>query len=105
MGGGIFKTQGVAQKVLASALNIPVAMMKTAGEGGAWGIALLAAFLEKSERRKSLAQYLENEVFSETTVDVVEPDEIMKQGYETFMQRYQRGIPIVQTAIVADREF
>lgn len=97
--GGIFKTQGVAQKVLASALNIPVAMMKTAGEGGAWGIALLAAFLEKSERRKSLAQYLENEVFSETTVDVVEPDEIMKQGYETFMQRYQRGIPIVQTAI------
>ena len=80
MGGGIFKTKGVAQKVLASALNIPVAMMKTAGEGGAWGIALLAEFLEISERRIYLAQYLENEVFSETTVDVVEPDEIMKQG-------------------------
>lgn len=97
--GGIFKTQGVAQKVLASALNIPVATMETASEGGAWGIALLAAFLENAQRGQSLEQYLDDEIFAETVTNVVEPDAIMHRGYEKFMQNYQRGIAIVQAAI------
>lgn len=97
--GGIFKTQGVAQKVLASALNIPVATMETAGEGGAWGIALLAAFLEKAAQGQSLEQYLQEGIFGETTFNVVEPDAKMQQGYEKFIQHYQRGIAIVQAAI------
>ena len=78
--GGIFKTQGVAQKVLASALNIPVATMETAGEGGAWGIALLAAFLTKAAQGKSLEQYLDEEIFNNTVTNVVEPDAKMQQG-------------------------
>lgn len=97
--GGIFKTQGVAQKVLASALNIPVATMETAGEGGAWGIALLAAFLTKAAQGKSLEQYLDEEIFNNTVTNIVEPDAKMQQGYEQFIQLYRRGIAIVQAAI------
>ncbi len=100
--GGIFKTQNVAQKILASALNTAVATMSTAGEGGAWGIALLANFLSRHQAGQSLEQYLNNEIFQQAEISIVEPDAKISQGYEQFMQAYQRGIAVVKAAIEAN---
>ncbi len=94
--GGIFKTQGIAQKVLASALNTPILTMNTAGEGGAWGIALLANFLGKNQ---SLESYLDEVIFKDSQTTLVNPDETMHAGYQQFMQTYQQGIAVVQTAV------
>ena len=58
--GGLFKTKGVGQRILAGAIDTPVYVMETAGEGGAWGIALLADYLIKKEDKESLTDYLEN---------------------------------------------
>ena len=100
--GGIFKTQNVAQKILASALNTAVATMSTAGEGGAWGIALLANFLSRHQAGQSLEQYLNDEIFQQAEISVVEPDAQISQGYEQFMRAYQRGIAVVKAAIEAN---
>ena len=62
--GGFFKTKGVGQKVMAAAVNAPVSVMETAGEGGAWGIALLAAYRKNKTEGESLASYLEEQVFA-----------------------------------------
>mgnify|MGYP000721347920 CR=1 FL=1 len=62
--GGFFKTKGVGQKVMAAAVNAPVSVMETAGEGGAWGIALLAAYRKNKAEGESLASYLEEQVFA-----------------------------------------
>ncbi|MFD1806711.1 xylulokinase [Pasteurella oralis] len=96
--GGIFKTENVAQKILASALNIPLATMNTASNGGAWGIALLANFLHKG-KQYTLEDYLEQDIFSQTKMTLVEPDAVIAEGYQTFIRHYQKGIPIVQTAL------
>ena len=61
--GGLFKTKGVGQSILAAAMDAPVAVMETAGEGGAWGIALLAAYMAQKEEGESLADYLGKRVF------------------------------------------
>lgn len=94
--GGIFKTKDIAQRILASALNIPIATIDTAGEGGAWGIALLANYLGKSQ---SLSEYLEQEIFANTQVHLVEPNQEISQGYQTFIKTYQKYIAVVQTAV------
>lgn len=96
--GGIFKTENVAQKILASALNIPLATMNTASNGGAWGIALLANFLQKHSQM-TLEEYLEHNIFSQSKIQVYEPDPEMVKGYQTFIQGYKQGIPVVKTAI------
>ncbi|MGQ0286699.1 xylulokinase [Pasteurellaceae bacterium 22721_9_1] len=93
--GGIFKTPGVAQKILSSALNIPIATMETAGEGGAWGIALLANYLGN---KMSLNEYLQNIIFSNTYTNIIKPEPSLVEGYEQFIQHYQSGIDIAQTA-------
>lgn len=97
--GGIFKTENVAQKILASALEIPLATTNSASNGGAWGIALLANFLDKSQLNYSLEQYLDQCIFNKTKITLIEPDKKMSEGYQTFMEKYKRGIPIVQKAI------
>lgn len=94
--GGIFKTKHIAQKILSSALNIPIATLETAGEGGAWGMALLANFLGKNQ---SLSEYLSQQIFSNTEHHLIKPDENLHKGYHQFMQNYQKGIAVVQTAI------
>lgn len=96
--GGMLKTEGVAQKILASALNIPIATMTTAGEGGAWGIALLANYLESAQQSISLEAYLSQNIFHKTPLCIIEPDQDMHQGYEKFLQSYIKGLPIVKTA-------
>ncbi|MBN6065508.1 FGGY-family carbohydrate kinase [Aggregatibacter actinomycetemcomitans] len=95
--GGIFKTPNVASKILASALNVPIAVMDTASEGGAWGIALLANYLTYAPTQ-SLEQYLNETIFKNTALSISEPETLMAQGYEKFIQRYMQGIPIAKVA-------
>ena len=97
--GGIFKTEGVAQQILASAINTPVSVMETAGEGGAWGIALLADYLESAEAGLTLEEYLEQKVFANEKVICRQPIKKETAGFEVFAKHYENGLPIEMAAI------
>lgn len=97
--GGLFKTKGVGQRILASALNAPVSVMKTAGEGGAWGIALLASYLVRKEEEEKLEDFLQNKVFGDEEGERLEPDPEDVKGFDTFIQHYKEGFPIERAAI------
>ena len=99
--GGFFKTEGVGQKILAAALHTPVAVMETAGEGGAWGIALLAAYLIRKDAGESLSEYLDTHVFAETKVSCYTPEKKDIESYEKFMDRYRKGLAIEKEAVCA----
>jgi len=96
--GGLFKTAEVGQRVMAGAMNTPVAVMKTAGEGGAWGIALLASYL-KNKGNESLDTYLRESVFCGEDIYTIRPNEKDVTGYEQFMMRYTGGLEIESAAI------
>ena len=96
--GGLFKTKGVAQGILAGAINTPVTVMETAGEGGAWGIALLAAYMANKEEGETLPDYLNNKVFGSDKGSRMEPAQKDIEGFETFIQRYKAGVPIEKAA-------
>ncbi len=95
--GGFFKTEGVGQKILADAINIPVSVLKTAGEGGAWGIALLASFL-LHKKEETLDQFLKEQVFCGEIGSQIQPDKKDVLGFEQFMKRYQAGLIIEREA-------
>ena len=97
--GGLFKTEGVGQKVLAAALNTPVSVMKTAGEGGAWGIAVLASYMLTKEDGESLSDYLENRVFIDAESISVDPDPADVAGFDQFIERYKKGLAIEKAAV------
>jgi len=97
--GGLFKTPVVGQKIMAGALGVPVSVMETAGEGGAWGIALLASYLVRKTDNESLEQYLDRIVFAGKAGTSVSPDPKDVEGYETFMQRYMKGLAIERAAV------
>ena len=97
--GGLFKTKGVGQKIMAAAMNAPVSVMETAGEGGAWGIALLASFTANGEEDESLEEYLDKKVFVGNSGVEVEADEKDVEGFELFIDRYKQGLAIEQAAI------
>ena len=97
--GGLFKTKKVGQKVMADAMNIPVAVMETAGEGGAWGIALLAAYAKHREKQETLASYLNNKVFAKVESSLIYPDENGVKEFEDFMVRYKKGLLIEKAAV------
>ncbi|MCD4550130.1 xylulokinase [Schaalia sp. lx-260] len=96
--GGIFKTAGVAQKILADALRTPIAVGETAGEGGAWGIAVLARYAAVRAENQTLLEYLDNDVFVDEDVTVIEPHEADADAYESYLSRYMRGTAITRTA-------
>ena len=96
--GGLFKTKGVGQRILAAALNSPISVMETAGEGGAWGIALLAGYLVNKES-KSLADYLEYVVFDGNTGVAISPTPEDVEGFNKYMEYYKAGLAIEQAAI------
>ena len=96
--GGLFKTPIVGQKLMAGALNTPVAVMETAGEGGAWGIALLAAYMVNKDK-EPLEDYLENKVFAEYKASVVEPDMADVDGFNEYIKRYESAVAVEKTAI------
>ena len=97
--GGIFKTKGVAQNFLAAALNTPVSVMETAGEGGPWGMAVLAAYLVKKAGGESLEDYLVDNVFADAEGSSVEPDAKDVEGFNAFATRFKDGIAVEQTAV------
>jgi sugar (pentulose or hexulose) kinase len=97
--GGLFKTKGVGQRLMASALNVPVEVMESAGEGGPWGMALLASYLVQKGADETLEDFLRNKVFVHAGGEVAEPDAKDRQGFEAFMERYKAGIPIERAAV------
>ena len=97
--GGIFKTEGVAGQILASAINTPVSVMEIAGEGGAWGIALLADYLTFAKEELSLDDYLDQLVFTHAKSLEYKPNPIEFEGFKAFIQRYLKGLPIEIAAI------
>ncbi len=97
--GGLFKTKGVGQSMLAAAMDAPVSVMETAGEGGAWGIALLAAYMMQKEAGESLADYLANKVYAGKTGSKLSPDAKDVAGFEEFTARYTKGLPIERAAV------
>jgi sugar (pentulose or hexulose) kinase len=97
--GGLFKTKGVGQRLLAAALNVPVAVMESAGEGGAWGIALLAAYAALKRETETLEAFLADKVFVRSSGETAEPDPKDRQGFADFMERYRAGLAIEQAAV------
>ena len=97
--GGLFKTKGVGQRILAAAMNSPVTVMETAGEGGAWGIALLAAYMLYKKKDETLDSYLANKVFADDLGITIKPDKNDVEGFEQFMKRYTKGLAIEQKAV------
>lgn len=107
--GGFFKTAEVGQKVMSAAMNVPVSVMETAGEGGAWGIALLAAYLlhklnkSTNETSEPLETYLSNKVFAGAGENstTIAPDPGDVQGFAVYMERYKKGLVIERAAVDA----
>ena len=97
--GGLFKTKEVGQKILAAAVNAPVTVMETAGEGGAWGIALLASYMLHKQEGESLADFLNRAVFVGQEGVTLNPDEKDVEGFDVFVKRYTAGLPIEKAAV------
>ena len=97
--GGLFITKGVAQRYLAAALDSPISVMETAGEGGAWGIALLAAFRVMNPDGLLLPDWLDKCVFAGNTGLEVAPTPEEVAGFNAFMARYEAGLPIEEAAV------
>ncbi len=96
--GGFFKTKGVGQKIMADATGHPVKVMETAGEGGAWGCALLAAYMIEKEDKESLADYLDKKVFADSAGSIIDPDQKDMAGFDAFMKRYAAGLAVEKAA-------
>ena len=96
--GGLFKTKGVGQQILADAVDTPISVMETAGEGGAWGIAVLAAYLIHNNG-KNLGDYLNEEVFAGQEGSELNPNQEGVKGFDEFIRIYKEGLPIERTAV------
>jgi sugar (pentulose or hexulose) kinase len=96
--GGLFKTKGVGQSVLAAAVNAPVTVMDTAAEGGAWGMAVLAQYMI-SGSDMSLVDYLNGKVFAGQSGSTLEPKKEDVEGFDRFIEIYKEGYPIEHAAV------
>lgn len=97
--GGLFRTKGVGQKILAAAINSPISVMETAGEGGAWGIALLSSYLIRNDKKQSLADFLDENVFDGDIGYEVIPTTEDVAGFNAYIEQYKICLPIEKTAI------
>ncbi len=97
--GGLFKTKGVGQSILAGAMDATVSVMKTAGEGGAWGIALLASYMIQKDAGETLEDYLQQKVFGGDEGEQMDPDPADVKGFDEFISRYKAGFPIERAAV------
>ena len=97
--GGLFKTKGVAQSYLAAAIDAPVSVMATAGEGGAWGIAVLASYLVNKKAGQSLEDFLQDDVFHGDTGEEIKPDPADVKGFNEYLERYTKGLAIERAAV------
>ena len=97
--GGLFKTKNVGQKYMAAAVHAPVTCMESAGEGGAFGIAILAKFLYEKQKGESLEDYLDKKVFYLNKITTVEPDKETLSGFEKYMENYKRLLEVENAAV------
>ena len=97
--GGLFKTKGVGQRILAAAMNTPVAVMQTASEGGPWGIAVLAAFMAHKAEGECLEDYLDNKVFDKQESLVLEPVAEDVAGFDAYVEKYQACLVAERAAV------
>lgn len=97
--GGLFKTPGVGQRIMAAAMQAPVSVMETAGEGGAWGIALLASYAVRRASDETLEAYLDQKVFAGNAGVSMEPDPADVEGFEKYIERFKAGLSIEQEAV------
>ncbi len=97
--GGIFKTEGVAQRFLASAINTPVSVMETAGEGGPWGMAILSAYLDRKVKGESLEEFLTNHVFRDSAKQSILPVESDVVGFSDYLKLYKVGLTVEKEAV------
>ena len=95
--GGLFKVEGVAQQMMASALDTPVQVTASAGEGGAWGMAILAEYM-KEKGTMSLAEYLENVIFAGVSSTVCMPNPQETSGFEIFLKNYKKALQAEKAA-------
>ena len=96
--GGFFKTPEVGQLMLSAAVGAPVSVMETAGEGGPYGMALLAAYMLRKDADESLADYLDNKVFSDAKTATLTADRADTDGFNTFLGRYKMALPLEKAA-------
>ncbi len=97
--GGFFTTPTVGQHILAAALNSPISCMETAGEGGPWGMALLASYLVNSDKHQSLADFLEGKVFAGNKGSEIVPTQEEVEGFDTYIKSYKQGLEIEKAAV------
>ena len=97
--GGLFKTKGVGQRFLAAALDSPISVMETAGEGGAWGIALLAAYTVSNKEGLNLADFLEKVVFGGNCGESIAPTREEVEGFNRYLDNYKALFPVEAAAV------
>lgn len=97
--GGLFKTKGVGQSILAAAIGAPVSVMETAGEGGAWGMALLASYMVNKDADEGLAAFLDSKVFAGQKGEKMAPKAEDVEGFNKFMKLYSAGLAIERAAV------
>ncbi len=97
--GGFFKVEGVGQRIMSAALNVTLTIMETAGEGGPWGMALLAAFLIRRSGDEALGDFLSKQVFSGAKSVTLAPEKDAIEGFNAFMRRYNAGLAIERAAV------
>jgi len=97
--GGLYKTKTVGQKLTAACFDAPVSVMETAGEGGAWGIALLAEYMMNKAEGETLESYLDTKVFADMKCVTLEPDQKDVEGFNKFMERYIACLPVERAAV------
>ncbi len=101
--GGLFKTPVVGQQLMAAAMNAPVTVMDTAGEGGPWGIAVLACYMQERKEGESLADYLKNRIFAGQTGTTMEPKPEDVEGFDAFIAKYKASLPAEKAAVAGLR--
>ena len=97
--GGFFKTPGVGQQIMADALNVPITTMETAGEGGPWGMALLAAYMHQKEAGETMEDYLLNRVFSDAKSTCKKPNPAGVEGFRKYLEQYKACLAAQQAAV------
>ncbi|MCR5004754.1 MAG: FGGY-family carbohydrate kinase [Clostridiales bacterium] len=97
--GGFFKTEAVGQKILAAAMDAPVSVMATAGEGGAYGIAILAAYMLQKKDGETLEQYLNERIFKDAACVTIQPDPEDVVGFDAYIEKYAKGLAIEKEAV------
>ena len=97
--GGLFKTPVVGQQLMAAAMNAPVTVMDTASEGGAWGMAVLAAYMEEKGEKETLPDYLSEKIFAGQTGTTIAPKPEDVAGFDVFIEKYKSTLPAEKAAV------